>query len=65
MSATIYFGGGDWKLTWYLVHCDEIPVLLFYFGPVPGDEVNSEERQKTAGGEFLGRPDATLEGHAT
>lgn len=58
---TIYFlGRVDWKLTRYLIHCDEIPVLLFYFGPVPGDEVNSEERQKTAGEEFLGRPDATL-----
>lgn len=39
-------------LTRYLVHWDKVSVLLFDFGSVPGDEVNSQERQQTAGMEF-------------
>lgn len=43
---------GESGLTRYLVHWDKVSVLLFDFGSVPGDEVNSQERQQTAGPEF-------------
>lgn len=44
------------QLTRYLIHCDKVAVLLFYFGPVPGDEVNSKERQEAAAKQFEGDP---------
>lgn len=42
------------KLTWNLIQCDKIWILLLYFWPVSGYQENSQKRQQTAAKEFNG-----------